>query len=277
MMNWTRESKIENSEMGILLAAVQEMKGIDFRNYAQPSLQRRIIRFCEISRLADINELVHKIRFEAGFADNFVNELTVNVSEMFRDPSFWKVLRDIVLPELSKRAIINIWHVGCSMGEEVFSMAIMLKEEGLLNKTRIVASDINQIAIDIAQSGIAQLKNQELNNRNYITFGGKGKLSEYYKTSENKVLYDKELIKRVEFRKHDLTTDSNFGVFDLIICRNVFIYFNFDLQEKVLGLFNQSLMKDSFLGIGSKESITWCKGARLLTNVSIEDKIFKRI
>jgi chemotaxis protein methyltransferase CheR len=276
-MNWSKETKIENADMQIILAAVRDTKGIDFTDYAQPSLQRQIIRFCDISRIADVKELVQKIRFEGGFADNFINELTVNVTEMFRDPSFWSLLRDVVLPELSKRAIINVWHAGCSIGEEVFSMAILLKEEGLLGKTRIVASDINMEALKVAQSGVSVLKSQVLNSKNYSRFGGKGKLSDYYKVMDTNVLYDKELIKRVDFKKHDLTSDGNFGVFDLIICRNVFIYFNFSLQEKVLGLFNQSLTKDSFLGIGSKESITWCKGARLLTNVSIEDKVFRRV
>lgn len=269
-------TKLDETKMTSLFAALKEARGIDFSDYAQSSLQRRIIRFCEISKLEDESELLYKIRFDKGFADNFINEITVNVTEMFRDPPFWTVIRDTVLPELNKRAIINIWHAGCSVGEEVFSMAILLKEAGMIGKTRIIASDINLDAIRIAQSGVSNLKNQELNAKNYNRFGGTASFSDYYRVEENKVFFDKELLRKVEFKKHDLTSDGFIGVFDLIICRNVFIYFNFNLQEKVLGLFTQSLTKDSFLGIGSKESITWCKAARFLSNVSIEDKIFRR-
>jgi len=277
MINWSKVTKLDETEMQSLFVAVKDARGIDFIDYAQSSLQRRIIRFSEMEKLENVNELIHKIRFGNGFADRFINEVTVNVTEMFRDPSFWIVLRDTVLPELNKRSIINIWHAGCSIGEEVFSMAILLKESGMLSKTRIIATDLNDEALKLAQSGISMLKNQILNAKNYQNFGGKASLSDYYKVMENKVFYDKELIRKVEFKKHDLTADGYFGVFDLIICRNVFIYFNFNLQEKVLGLFNQSLSKNSFLGIGSKESITWCKGARFLTNVSVEDKVFRRI
>lgn len=276
MVNWSKVTKLDEAKMSSLFAAIKEARGIDFSDYAQSSLQRRIIRFCEIAKLEDESELLYKIRFDKGFADNFINEITVNVTEMFRDPPFWMVIRDTILPELNKRAIINIWHAGCSVGEEVFSMAILLKEAGMIGKTRIIATDINLEAIKIAQSGMSNLKNQELNAKNYNRFGGIASFPDYYKVEENKVFFDKELLRKVEFKQHDLTSDGFIGVFDLIICRNVFIYFNFNLQEKVLGLFTQSLTKDSFLGIGSKESITWCKGARFLSNVSIEDKIFRR-
>ena len=277
MIVWALISKIENTEMNNLLAAVQDTIGVELSDYAQSSLQRRIIRFNEIARIANMDELIKKIRNESGFAVHFINEITVNVSEMFRDPSFWAIIRDSVLTELSNRSIINIWHAGCSQGEEVFTMAIILKEAGLLSKTRITATDINVNTLKIAENGIFLLKSQELNHKNYVRYGGKGLLSDYYKVVENKVHFDKELIRKVEFKKHDLSSDQHFAFFDLIICRNVFIYFNFNLQEKALAIFNQSLSKDSFLGIGSKESIAYCKGSRYLNALSLKEKIFRRI
>jgi chemotaxis protein methyltransferase CheR len=277
MTNWSKISKFENGEMNGLLEAVHDSIGIDFSDYAQASLQRRIIRFNDIARLNDIDELIYKIKFESGFAAHFINEITVNVSEMFRDPTFWKIIRDLVLPELSRKSVINIWHAGCSMGEEVFTMAIMLKEAGLLAKSRLTATDININALNIARSGLSLLKNQEVNSLNYQNYGGTCKLEDYFTVADNKVGFNKELLRKLEFKKHDLSTNGHFGMFDLIICRNVFIYFNSDLQEKVLAVFNQSMVKDSFLGIGSKESIAYCRGAGNLRSVSVEEKIFRRI
>ncbi len=271
------ENGNENSEMDNLLAVVKEKKGIDFSDYAHPSLHRRIFRFIEINKLSGFGELTSKIKTVEGFADSFIHEITVNVTEMFRDPPFWAALRDHVIPALRNKPAISIWHAGCSMGEEVYSMAIMLKEAKLLGKARIVATDINLEALNKAQNGIYLLKNQELNETNYQAFGGKGKLSEHYKTNGNMAHYDQELINKVVFKRHDLSSDPHFGLFDMVICRNVFIYFNLSLQEKVLGVFTQSLNQGAFLGIGSKESVSWLKGARHFKPVSIEDKVFVKL
>jgi chemotaxis protein methyltransferase CheR len=276
MTNEVQKIPADTQDIKDLIAAIQESKGIDLSDYAESSLQRRIKRFNEITRLENISQLINKIRYEKGFTDYFINEITVSVTEMFRDPGFWVGIRDCVIKELENQALINIWHAGCSMGEEVYTMAILLKEAGLYHKARIIATDINLDALKKAKEGIYLLKNQTGNAGNYQQAGGKAELKKYYREFEGKVLYDRELISRVEFRRHDLSSEGTFGTFDLIICRNVFIYFNFNLQEKVLNLFYNSMDKGSFLGIGSKESINWFKGARHFDIVSLEEKIFRK-
>jgi chemotaxis protein methyltransferase CheR len=277
MINWSKAGGTDKEHIDSLLQVIKEVKGIEFREYAQPSLERRIYRFIEINKVSGFDDLKKKIKFENGFADNFIHEITVNVSEMFRDPVFWSTLRETVLKEIKNQSIIKIWHAGCSMGEEVYSMAVLLREENLLYKSRIVATDINIDALKIAQSGVYPLKNQELHSKNYLLAGGKGNLCDNYKIKDKMVQYDQELVKKIEFKRHDLSSDLHFGSFDLIICRNVFIYFGLNLQERVLGIFNESLNENSFLCIGSKESISWLKAARFFKPVSIENKIFKKV
>lgn len=260
-----------------IIEAVKMRTGADFGNYAFSSLRRRVVRFTEVRRIREIDALISNIRNLNGYAESFIEELTVNVTEMFRDPSFWALLRDTVLPELARRSEIRIWHAACSTGEEVFSMAILLHEAGLLGKARIVATDINNNVLRQASSGIFKLKNQEVNSRNYEQCGGKRKLSDYYRISENQAAFDPDLIKNAEFVHHDLTRDKAFSTFDLVLCRNVLIYFNSELQEHVLGIINKSLLIGSYLAIGSKESIRWCREAYCFREESMEEKIYRKI
>lgn len=268
---------LEKEELTDLLVAVKEKKGIDLNNYAWPSLRRRILRFLDLKKVSGIDELLKRIIAEKGFDDLFINEITVGVTEMFRNPSFWKALREDVLPALKSKPVINIWHAGCSMGEEVYSMAVLLDEMGLLYKSRITATDINLRSLEHARTGVYQIKNQSANATNYSESCGMKELADYYTVEGDSVRFDERLIKRVEFKRHDLSAEGAFGVFDLILCRNVFIYFNLDLQEKVLELFNQSLEKGSFLGIGSKESIRWCRGANLFEVYNLVENLYRRI
>ncbi len=260
-----------------VIDAVYISRGVDFSNYAFSSLKRRIKRFLEINKIHDINEFISKIKAESEFTDIFIKEVTVNVTEMFRDPSFWKVLRDTIIPKIHFDTTLNIWHAACSTGEEVYSMAILLKEAGLLKNSAIIATDINRNVLKVAARGVYPLRSQDVNMKNYEQFGGKGKLSDYYTITDSNVQFDKQLISSVDFRCHDLAQDGPIGKFDLIICRNVLIYFNFDLQERVLQTFGQSLIKNSYLGIGSKESINWCRSARLFEEVSLEEKIYRKV
>jgi chemotaxis protein methyltransferase CheR len=269
-------SDLNDNDISTIIRLVKELKGIDFSDYAQSSLKRRIFRFFEINNISDINEFQLKMKVEKEFPDFFINEITVNVTEMFRDPAFWCVLRDTVIPELNNREIINIWHAACSSGEEVFSMAILLEEAGMLHKCNITATDLNLNILRIAQNGIYPLKCQELNSKNYTQFGGKEKLEKYYTVEEKNVVFNKDLISNTKFKFHDLTKDGSFGTFDLIICRNVFIYFNFMLQERVVAIFNRSLTKNSFLAIGTKESISWNRSALSFKEVNFELKIFQK-
>lgn len=260
-----------------IIEALRMKTGADFRNYAFSSLRRRVVRFTEVRRIREIDVLVSNIRNMNGYAEGFIEELTVNVTEMFRDPSFWVMLRDTVLPELARRNEIRIWHAACSTGEEVFSMAILLLEAGLLGKSRIVATDINNNVLRSAAAGVFKLKSQEVNSRNYEQAGGKRNLADYYRISENMAAFDIDLIKNAEFVHHDLTRDKAFSTFDLILCRNVLIYFNSELQEHVLGIINKSLLIGSYLAIGSKESIRWCREAYCFREESIEEKIYRKI
>jgi chemotaxis protein methyltransferase CheR len=258
--------------------AMNESRGVDFSNYAISSLKRRIMRFVEINKIRDINQFIDTIRGDQIYAEGLLKEITVNVTEMFRDPSFWIVLRDEILPQIRTRQEINIWHAACATGEEVYSMAILLKEANLLKYSKIVATDLNSDVLNTAERGIYPLKSQEINCKNYELFGGKGKLPDYYvTTTRNTVQFDRQLIQNVEFMYHNLSKDGPISSFDLILCRNVLIYFNFELQEKVIQTFGKSLSTGSFLGIGSKESISWCKASRFFEAESPEENIYRRV
>jgi chemotaxis protein methyltransferase CheR len=257
--------------------ALYESQGVDFSNYAFSSFRRRIIRFLEINKIRDINEFLERIKADYSYAGILVKEITVNVTEMFRDPSFWIIMRDSILPQLSKNSVINIWHAACSTGEEVYSMAILLKESGLLKHSKIIATDINSNVLKVAEEGIYPLRNQKTNNENYEKLGGIGKLSDYYTVTNNFVHFDRQLLEKVDFKCHNLAQDGPISNFDLILCRNVLIYFNFELQEKVVQTFGKSMSTGSFLGIGSKESIIWYKASRFFETESYEEKIYRKV
>lgn len=259
-----------------VIETIYVTRGVDFSNYAFSSFKRRIKRFLEMNKIRDINDFIMRIKEDNAFADIFIKEVTVNVTEMFRDPSFWIVLRDTVIPSVRFEEPLRIWHAACSTGEEVYSMAILLSEAGMLKNTEIVATDINKHVLKVATKGAYPIRNQEINTKNYELFGGKNSLSYYYTRIDNGVQYDPDLITNVDFRCHDLALDGPIGKFDIIICRNVLIYFNFELQEKVLQTFVQSMAKGSYLGIGSKESISWCRSARAFDEVSFEEKIYRK-
>ena len=252
-------------------------QGVNFNDYAFSSFKRRIIRFLDLNKIRDLNEFTELIRTDNAYAENLVKEITVNVTEMFRDPNFWIAIRDNVLPKIRNNSPLNIWHAACSSGEEVYSMAILLHEAGLLKSSRIVATDLNKSVLNIAEKGIYSLKSQGTNQRNYLEFGGKGNLSDWYVVNGNTVQYDRKLINNVEFRCHNLAGGEMKDNFDLILCRNVLIYFNSELQEKVIQDFSRNMSQGSFLGIGSKESIVWCRASKLFEEESPIDKIYRRI
>ena len=268
---------ISVKDMKRVVDALYKSQGVNFNDYAFSSFKRRIIRFLDINKIRDINAFTELIRTDNAFAENLVKEITVNVTEMFRDPNFWITIRDVVLPKIRHNSALNIWHAACSSGEEVYSMAILLHEAGLLKSSKIVATDLNNSVLNIAEKGIYSLKSQETNHRNYLEFGGKSNLSDWYVVNGNTVHYNSKLIESVEFRCHNLANGGMKDNFDLILCRNVLIYFNSELQEKVIQDFSRSMSQGSFLGIGSKESIVWCKASRLFEEVSPIEKIYRRI
>lgn len=225
-----------------------------------------------------VEALLKKLSETPGFIDEFLDELTVNVTEMFRDPGFWRVMRDEIIPGiLLNNKQFKIWHAGCSSGEEVLSMAILLREMGIHEDVTLFATDLDINILEKAKACSYPIKNMELNEKNYIRLEGKGSLKDYYKEENGRAVFDKSLMKNVTFRKHDLVTGEIFNKFDLILCRNVMIYFNQALQNDVLRKFHNSLFKYGYLAIGSKESLIWCDIASKFIVVNNEEKVYKKI
>lgn len=269
---------VEISEIRRLTELVKEYYNFDFTNYAMSSLRRRIQRVLDLYKFNTVDNLIKRLEKDAAFFDEFLSEVTVNVTEMFRDPAFWRELRDQVIPNiLLNHANVSIWHAGCSSGEEVFSMAILLKEMGMLDKVKIVATDIDKPILDRARNGCYSLKNMDLNEKNYIRFQGRFSLRDYYSEHNGKAYMDPSLLRNVSFRKHDLVTGEPFSKFDIILCRNVMIYFNQNLQNTVLNKLHSSLFKYSYLCIGSKESLIWCDISSKFIVVNTEEKVYKKI
>jgi chemotaxis protein methyltransferase CheR len=232
----------------------------------------------ELYKFGSADLLIKRLKDDKSFFDEFIAEITVNVTEMFRDPPFWRELRDNVIPNiLLNHNTISIWHAGCSSGEEVFSMSILLKEMGILDKAKIIATDIDKVILEKAKKGHYSMKNMELNEKNYIRFEGKNNFKDYFKEENGKAVMDKTLINNVSFREHDLVQGVVFNKFDLILCRNVMIYFNQNLQNEVLKKHHESLFKYGYLVIGSKESLIWCEIANKFIVVNNEEKIYKKI
>lgn len=249
----------------------------DFRNYAMSSFKRRVLRIMELKKLS-VDALIKKLTDSPAFINEFLDELTVNVTEMFRDPSFWRVMREEIIPAiLLNHKQFKIWHAGCSSGEEVLSMCIMLKEMGILHDVTLIATDLDTNILERAKAATYPVKNMDLNEKNYIRFQGGGSFKNYYKEENGMAVFDKNLLINVSFRKHDLVMGDIFNKFDLILCRNVMIYFNQSLQNEVLKKFHESLFKYSYLSIGSKESLIWCDYASRFIVVNNEEKIYKKI
>lgn len=277
-MNTMSMQDIEIADLRKLTQLVKDKYDFDFKNYAMSSFKRRIQRIIELYKFKSVNALIEKLNTTPSFFEEFLSEVTVNVTEMFRDPTFWKFLRDHVLPNLlSNHDRISIWHAGCSSGEEVFSMAILLKELDMLDRATLIATDIDTAIIDRAKKGAIPLKNMELNNKNYIRQEGKYALDRYFTEQQGTAYISPDLVKNVQFRKHDLVSGAVFSKFDLILCRNVMIYFNQTLQNEVLIKLHESLFKYGYLIIGSKESLIWCDIANKFIVVNNEEKVYKKI
>lgn len=257
---------------------IYEKHNHDFRNYAMSSFKRRVLRIMELKKLT-VEILLKKLTESPIFINEFLNELTVNVTEMFRDPGFWRAMREEVIPAiLLNHRQINIWHAGCSSGEEVLTMCVMLKEMGILQDTNILATDLDGTILERARSGTYPIKNMELNEKNYIRFHGTTlSLKNYYQEENNYAVFNRDLLANVSFKKHDLVLGQILNKFDLILCRNVMIYFNQTLQNEVLKKFHERLFRYGYLAIGSKESLIWCDYATRFIVVNNEEKIYKKI
>lgn len=246
---------LSDEQIEMLLNEVWELYGYDFTNYSKASLKRRLNRIYVIGRFPSFAEFRYRIKSEPSYIKHFVEEVTVNVTEMFRDPLYYKKLRETVLPILGTYPFIRIWIAGCSTGEEAYSIAILLKEANLYHKAIIYATDINADVLTKAYKGIFKLSEMKLYSENYIKTGGAADFSSYYSANYDRAKFNEDLKNKIIFSPHNLVSDYSFNSFQLIICRNVLIYFNKDLQSKVLNLFDKSIENLGFLALGSKETI----------------------
>lgn len=267
------------SDLRSLNAVLADSYGFDFGQYAQSSFKRRIARVLQMNSMEGVSELVGKLKESPDYYSTFLNEITVNTTEMFRDPSFWRALKDEISARFSDRQTIRIWHAGCSSGEEVYSMGILLRELGLQNKAKAYATDINNSIMQEAQDGVYPRRKMEINIQNFSRYtNGEGDLLKYCKeNSRGEYEMDKTLLDHVTFREHNLATEQTpFMKFDLILCRNVLIYFNNQLQEKVLGLYHESLLDGGLMCIGTKEAIIGTVRDQLYIPVNDTERIYKR-
>jgi chemotaxis protein methyltransferase CheR len=264
------------TDIRALTSAIKAAYGFDFTEYALSSFKRRLLRALEIYKLDNLRILTNKLLNDKDLYEDFLKEITVNTTEMFRDPLVWKHIKDNLIPHLQKLDKIKIWHTACSSGEEVFTMSILLKEAGLFDKADILATDINQDVINTAKMGSYPTRNMILNCSNYLTAGGIKKLEDYYTVDGYKVFMDLELLKNVVFKKHDLVLGKMNEHFDLIICRNVLIYFNLPLQDDIINGFNDRLTSNGYLVIGANESIAWCSSASKYNTFAFKEKIYQK-
>lgn len=268
---------LPDNEYFRLLNMIRNKYDYDFSKYSKASMLRRISRFIINKNIRDLGELNEKVFKDKSFFETFLQEITVNVTEMFRDPSFYLALRSKVVPYLKTYPSLKLWDAGCSTGEETYSLAILLKEETLFNKTRIYATDINQKVLNTAKDGIYPIAYMKDYSRNYLNAGGHGSLSDYYFANYNNAILNNELSRNLVFSIHNLAQDGSFNEFNLIVCRNVLIYFQKELQEKVLGLFLESLPMFGFLALGNKESIRFTKIQNHFEVIDDKEKIYRRI
>jgi chemotaxis protein methyltransferase CheR len=267
----------ESIEIDLLIEAIYKKYGYDFRNYSKASLKRRIMHKFSQSGMDNLSAMQHRLLYDKSFFESLLLDLTINVTEMFRDPSFYCVVREKVIPVLKTYPFIKIWHAGCSTGEEVYSMAILLKEENLLENVMIYATDIDDRVLRIAREGIYPLDRIKEYTRNYQKACGEQSFSDYYTAKYEATIMDSSLKKNIVFSQHNLVTDGIFGEMNLIICRNVLIYFDKELQNRVLQLFHDSLIRRGILCLGSKESINFSKLKNAFQDYDGKEKIYKKI
>ena len=251
--------------------------GYDFSNYARASLKRRVSRLLVVDRFPSFAELLNRVKTDQDYLPRLVEELTVNVTEMFRDPLLFKTIREEILPVLATHPFIRIWHAGCATGEEVYSMAILLHEANLLQKSLLYATDLNASAIQNIQRGIFSMAQMKQYSENYIASGGKKDFSTYYTAKYDWAKFNDQLKQKMIIATHNLVSDRSFNEFQIIFCRNVLIYFDKKLQDHVLKLFDDSLEKLGYLILGSKENLRFSPIASNYTQLSNKEKIWRKI
>jgi chemotaxis protein methyltransferase CheR len=268
---------LEALELRLLLDAIYHHHGYDFRGYARTSLKRRIWRRITEEGLQSISGLQERVLHEPEVMERLLVDFSINVTSMFRDPSFFLAMREKVVPILRTYPFVRIWNAGCSTGEETYSLAILLREEGLADRARIYATDINAEVLRRAKEGVFPVDRMKDYTRDYIRGGGTASFSDYYKTYGDVVRFDPTLAEHIVFAQHNLVSDGSFNEFNLIVCRNVMIYFDRALQDKVHDLFHESLVRFGILALGHKETIRFTGHADDYAELDAQEKLYRRV
>ena len=268
---------LERTEVELLLEGIFRQYGFDFRSYAYASIRRRLWKRVEAEGLKNLSQLQATVLHDPDSLERLLLDLSVNVTAMFRDPLFYAAFRTEVIPLLRTYPFIRLWHAGCSTGEEVYSMAILLEEEGLYDRARIYATDINDVVLQQARRGIFPIERMQEYTENYIRAGGKRSFSEYYTAKYDGALFDARLTRNVVFAQHNLVTDRSFSEFHAIFCRNVLIYFDKDLQNRVHSLFYDSLVRLGMLCLGSKETLKFSTYEACYERLDQNEKIYRKV
>lgn len=269
-------AELELLEVDLLLEGMFRHYSLDFRSYAPSTLRRRIRHHMQRARVPTVTALLDRVLHDRYAMDQLLADLSVNVTAMFRDPSFFLTFRTEVVPRLCTYPFVRIWHAGCATGEEVYSMCILLHETGLLSRSRIYATDLSANALDVARRGIFPLSRMQEYTKNYLAAGGTGSFSDYYSTAYDGALFDPKLVSGVLFTQHDLAVDGSFAEFNVIVCRNVLIYFGRDLKERVLSLFLGSLMPLGVLCLGYRETLRTTRAEEHFSTLSEPESIYRR-
>jgi chemotaxis protein methyltransferase CheR len=266
----------EEIELELLLEAVHRRYGFDFRDYAAAPLRRRLRRRALAEDVESLSELQGLLLRDPACMERLLLDLSINVTAMFRDPSFFSALRREVVPLLRAQPFTRIWCAGCSTGEEVYSLAILLLEEGLYEQSRIYATDINEYALETARAGVVPLERMQQYTESYIRSGGTREFSEYYVAAWDAARFNSDLLGNVVFAQHNLASDRAFSDFHLVICRNVLIYFDRPLQDRVVDLFCASLGSLGILGLGRRETVAFLSSAEQFAPLAADERIFRK-
>jgi chemotaxis protein methyltransferase CheR len=268
--------QLQALEIGLLLQGIVEHYGYDFRNYSRASLLRRINNAVERERVSTISDLQARILHDPACMQRFIDSLAVQVTAMFRDANFYRTLRDSVIPLLRTYPFIRVWHAGCSTGEEVYSMAILLHEAGLYGRSRIYATDLSAVLLDRASRGVFHLNTMREHTQNYLRAGGTHEFSDYYTADHEHAIIRDFLRERVVFSQHNLASDGPFNEFNLILCRNVMIYFDRALRERTHALLYDSLARFGILALGRKESVAFTAFDGLYEELARDTRVYRR-
>jgi chemotaxis protein methyltransferase CheR len=268
---------VEEIELALLLEAVFRRYGFDFREYAPASLRRRVWRRVHAEGLKTIAGLTERLLHDSATMERLLLDLSINVTAMFRDPTFYVAFREKLVPLLRTYPYTRIWVAGCSTGEEVYSLAILLQEEGLYERTRIYATDINESVLERASAGVFPLEKMQEYTANYIRGGGTRAFSEYYVAAYDGAQFQRSLVENVVFAQHNLASDRSFNEFHVIVCRNVMIYFDKTLQDNVHELFYESLVHFGVLALGHKESIRFSPFEQRFEELDASEKLYRKV